>query len=55
MPEFGPYGGYILASYAVAGLVLGAMIIASVLHWRSATARLGALEAIAGRGKGRAR
>lgn len=55
MSVLGQYGGYILASYAAAGLVLGAMITASLVGWRSAKARLAALEANAGPRKARAR
>jgi heme exporter protein CcmD len=49
MPELGQYGGFILASYVFAGLVLGFMIGGSVLALRSAKARLGALESEVGK------
>lgn len=45
MIELGPHGGYILAAYAVAAIVLGWMIGASLLANRSAARRLAALEA----------
>lgn len=45
MPELGQYGGFILASYAATGVILGAMIGGSLLGWRKAKTRLAALEA----------
>jgi heme exporter protein CcmD len=41
---FGPHTGYILASYAAAGIILGALIVASLLANSSAKKRLAALE-----------
>ncbi len=42
--DLGPHGGYILASYAVAGLILGWMIGASWLANRAAARRLAVIE-----------
>jgi len=41
---FGPHGAYILASYAAAGIILGALILGSLLAHSSARKRLAALE-----------
>lgn len=38
----GPHGGYVAASYLVAGLMLGGLALASALGYRSARARLAA-------------
>jgi heme exporter protein CcmD len=45
MSAFGPHGSYIVASYAVAFLVIGWMIAASLLSYRQGARRLAALEA----------
>lgn len=44
MADLGPHAAYILASYAVAGLVFGWMILSSLLANRAAARRLAALE-----------
>ena len=44
MADLGPHTAYILASYAVAGLVFGWMIMSSLLANRAAARRLAALE-----------
>lgn len=44
MIDLGPYSLYILASYAVTGLVLGVMIGSSVLGARAARRRLARAE-----------
>jgi len=45
MADLGPHAAYILASYAVAGLVFGWMIVSSLAANRAAARRLAALEA----------
>lgn len=44
MPDFGPQSGYIYASYAIALLVISAMIVHSVARRAAARRRLSALE-----------
>jgi heme exporter protein CcmD len=44
LPELGRHGGYILASYAAAFIVLGGLIIASIAANRSARRALDRLE-----------
>ena len=44
-PDLGPHAAYIIASYAVAGVVFGWMIAASLIANHAATRRLGAIEA----------
>lgn len=41
---FGPHTAYILASYASAGVILGALVLGSLLAHRTAQKRLAALE-----------
>ncbi len=45
MIDLGPHGGYILASYAATGLILGWMVLGSLLANRAARRRLVTLEA----------
>jgi heme exporter protein CcmD len=40
MPELGRHGGYILASYAVTVLIIGALIALTVISYRRAQTRL---------------
>jgi heme exporter protein CcmD len=40
MFEFGRHGGYILASYAAATIIIGALIAMTVIAYRKAQARL---------------
>ncbi|MGL4239641.1 MAG: heme exporter protein CcmD [Beijerinckiaceae bacterium] len=42
MSEFGKHAGYIIASYAAAAIVLGALVAQTVVAYRSAKQRLGA-------------
>lgn len=48
--ELGPHGAYILASYGVTALIVGALIVRAVLGQRAQVLALAALE---GRGAGR--
>ena len=43
--KLGPYAPYIVSSYAVAGIILGAMILGSLAKAAKVKARLAALEA----------
>lgn len=43
--SLGPHGGYIAGAFGAAGLILGALIAASLLAHRDAAQRLAALEA----------
>jgi heme exporter protein D len=45
MIDLGPHGGYILASYATALVILGWMTVSSILANRAVARRLAALEA----------
>ncbi|CAN1567843.1 cytochro_ccmD, heme exporter protein CcmD [Rhabdaerophilaceae bacterium] len=40
----GSYAGYILGAYGAAALILGAMIIGSLVSYRTARARLARIE-----------
>lgn len=44
MIDFGPHGGYIVASYAVTALILGWMLASSLLANRTTAKRLTDLE-----------
>jgi heme exporter protein CcmD len=44
MGELGRHAGYILASYAAAAVILGALIVQSLAAHRRAKARLGAAD-----------
>jgi heme exporter protein CcmD len=44
MFELGRHGGYILASYAAAIVIIGALVAQTVAGYRSAKTRLGAAE-----------
>lgn len=46
MPDFGPQAGYIHASYALAALILGGMIVAAFLKRSAAKRRLAALDGL---------
>jgi heme exporter protein D len=45
MIDLGVHAGYIIASYGVAVVILGGMILGSLLGYRAAAKRLAALEA----------
>ena len=45
MIDFGPHSGYIAASYAVAVLILGWMLVSTLLANRATARRLADLEA----------
>jgi heme exporter protein CcmD len=44
MIELGRHGGYILASYAAAAVIFGAIIVQTILAFRQARRRLAALD-----------
>jgi heme exporter protein CcmD len=42
MGEFGRHAGYIIASYAVAIVIIGVLVAQSIVAYRTTRARLGA-------------
>jgi heme exporter protein CcmD len=42
--DMGPYGAYIWPAYAISALALGGFTVWTVAAWRSARAKLAALE-----------